>query len=426
MRTALLSLVSLLLLITGVWAAGFQLFNEGSARVMGLGAAVTARTDLVEAAWYNPSATAFLKAPEVMTGLALVYPSVEFENDRGEDYEMTDMLHPLPFLYAAYPLNEHFTLNFSFNVPYGLTTDWDGDWAGRYDAVYTRLRCYFFTPSVAVKLTDRLSLGFGVQVVYADAELRRSLVKTDQEIDVKTKLTGDDWEAGWVVALTYKLFAHTTLGLTYRSQITLDLEGDAKYYNTAGTTLTVPVPGLGLVPVPTSNLFRNGDGEVFLDLPDTLSLGITTRFLPGWTLSLDLLWSGWSTYEQLKFKYDYVPGTGKPGSVIQPKDWDDVWSVRVAAEHALTKDLVIRVSYVFDPSPIDDRYRGPELPTNDRHLFNLGLGYVHGNLGFDVAYTYLHMEDSKPGTAPEANRSRLSGTYEGEAHILAFDLRYRF
>ncbi len=409
MRTVLVLAFFMIFWLPRVWSAGFQLFNDGSARVIGLGAAVTARTDLVEAAWYNPSATAFLKTPEVMTGLALIYPSVEFENNRGKDYEMTEMLHPLPFLYAAYPVSDRFTLNFSFNVPYGLTTDWDSDWAGRYDAVYTKLRCYFFTPSVAVKITDRLSLGFGAQIVYADAELRKYI---DPAVpNVKTKLTGDDWDAGWVVALTYKLFEHTTLGLTYRSQITLDLDGDAKYYN---------------VPPILAGLFRNGDGEVFLDLPDTLSLGITTRVLPGWTLSLDLLWSGWSTYEQLKFKYDYVPGTGRPGSVIQPKDWDDVWSVRVAAEHALTESLVLRVSYVFDPSPIDDRYRGPELPTNDRHLFNLGLGYVRGNLGFNVAYTYLHMEDAKPGTAAEANRSGLSGTYEGEAHVLAFDLHYRF
>ncbi|QJA05619.1 hypothetical protein FVE67_01870 [Thermosulfurimonas marina] len=424
MRIWLWAMWAFFLGVSQVFSAGFQLLNEGSARVMGLGAAVTARTDLVEAAWYNPSATSFLEVPEALAGLALVYPSVEFDQRAGKDYEMTEMLHPLPFFYASYPLQERFTLNFSFNVPYGLTTDWPGDWAGRYDAVYTRLRCYFFTPSVAVKLSDRLSLGLGAQVVYADAEMRKSVAPTTSGTDVTTKLTGDDWDGGFVVALTYRLFPHTTLGLTYRSQIALDLEGDAKYYNTAGTQVPVPVSG----PVPAGFLFRPGEGEVFLDLPDTLALGVTTHYFSRWTLSLDLLWTGWSTYEELKFKYEHRPGdpAGDPGTVSQPKDWDDVWAVRFGAEYALNEAWTLRFGYVFDPSPIDDRYRGPELPTNDRHLFNLGLGYRQGALSLDLAYTYLMMEDSKPGTSPEANRSGLSGTYEGSAHILAFDLGYRF
>ncbi|MBX6423234.1 OmpP1/FadL family transporter [Thermosulfurimonas sp. F29] len=413
----------------GVFAAGFQLFNEGSARVMGLSAAVTARTDMVEAAWYNPSATAFLKAPEVMAGLSLVYPTVKFENDRGPNFDMVEKVHPLPFLYAAYPLNERLTLNLSLNVPYGLATDWDGDWAGRYDAVYTSLFCYFITPSVAVKLTKRLSLAVGAQIVYADAELRKSVAPTTTGVDVKTKLTGDDWDGGFLVALTYRLREHTTLGLVYRSQVTLDLEGDAKYYNNApGTVAVLPAPGGGFTFVSASQAFRNGDGEVFLDLPDTLSFGITTRYFRRWILSLDLMWTGWSTYEQLKYKFEHEPGnpTGAPGTVVQPKDWDDVWAVRFGAEYLLNDRWSLRFGYAFDPSPIDDRYRGPELPTNDRHFFNLGVGYRRGNLTMDAAYTYVHMEDAKPGTAPEANRSNLDGTYTGHAHIVGFDLSYRF
>jgi len=426
MRKCLMILLILWISCTGsLWAAGFQLFNEGSARVMGLGAAVTGRTDMVEAVWYNPSATAFLEGPEFMTGLALVMPSVEFDSDNGRDYEMTDRVHPLPFLYAAYPLNDRFTLNFSFNVPYGLTTDWDDDWEGRYEAVYTSLRCYFFTPSIAVKLTDRLSFGFGAQVVYADAELRKSLVSTTTPgVDITTKLTGDDWEAGWLVSLTYKIWEHTSLGIIYRSQINLHLEGDAKYYNTDKTAI-LPLPGGGFTRVnPASLAFRNGDGEVFLDLPDTLSVGITTRVFPRWTLSLDFLWSGWSTYEQLKYKYEYKPGEfpAKPGSIIQPKDWDDVLAVRFGVEYALSDTWTLRFGYVYDPSPIDDDTRGAELPTNDRQLFNFGMGYRKGNLGVNFAYTYLTMEDSHPGE----ETSYLRGTYEGEAHIVAFDLSYRF
>lgn len=415
MRKFLFLLAIFLLAVSEVWSAGFQLFNEGSARVMALGAAVTGRTDLVESVWYNPSATAFLERPEFMTGVAFVYPSVEFKSDKtGKTYEMTEMLHPLPFFYGVYPFKDRFTLNFSFNVPYGLTTDWEGDWEGRYEAVYTSLRCYFFVPSLAVKLTDNFSIGFGPQIVYADAEMRKSLIKTDQGVDVKNKLTGYDWEVGWLISATYRIKKHTSIGIIYRSQITFDIDGYAKYYNTAGTTIGN---------MTTSLLFRNGDGKVFLDLPETFAVGIATQYFPRWILSFDLLWSGWSTYDQLKFKFEYKPGTlGQPGIVIQPKDWKDVWAIRFGAEYLLNDYLNLRFSYVYDTSPINDKTRGAELPTNDRQLFSLGLGYKKKNLGLDFAYTYLLMKDSKPGTVT----SYLKGDYEGSAHIFGFDIRYQF
>ncbi len=237
------------------------------------------------------------------------------------------------------------SLNFSFNVPYGLTTDWEGDWEGRYEAVYTSLRCYFFVPSLAVKLIDHFSIGFGPQVVYADAEMKKA-IQTPLG-DVETKLTGNDWEIGWLISAIYKIKEHTSIGVVYRSQINLDINGNAKYYNVN--------PAL-------SNIFRNGKGEVFLDLPDTLAVGISTNYFPHWILSFDLLWSGWGTYDQTC---------------------------------------------------------GAELPTDDRQLFNIGLGYRKKNLGIDFAYTYLIMEDSKPGTVT----STLSGEYEGNAHIFAFNIK---
>lgn len=418
MQIFIILLITFFCIVSNTWSAGFQLFNEGSARVMGLGAAVTGRTDLIESVWYNPSATAFFKKPEFMIGSAFVYPSLKFKSDvTGKNYEMTDRLHPLPFLYITYPVKDRFVLNFFFNVPYGLTTDWDADWEGRYEADYTSLRCYFFTPSLAVKLTDHFSIGFGPQIVYTDAELRKSIIPTNQGIDVRTKLDGNDWDMGWLFSMIYKIKDHTSIGLIYRSQITLDLDGYAKYYNTQGTTISP-------LNIPTSILFRNGDGKVFLDLPDTFSVGIATQYFQHWILSLDLLWSGWSTYDKLKFKYEHKPGDpfGNPGIVEYPKDWKDVFAIRFGAEYLINNYLNLRFSYVYDADPVNDNTRGAELPTNDRHLFSLGLGYNKKNLGIDFAYTYLLMKDSKPGK----DTSYLRGEYEGYAHIFAFDIKYKF
>ncbi|OAG28008.1 OmpP1/FadL family transporter [Thermodesulfatator autotrophicus] len=401
-----------LLLVTGrAFGAGFQLFNEGSARVMGLGAAVTARDDMVESAWYNPSAAVFFSRPEVLAGSALVIPSIKYEPKAGGEYEMIDRVHPLPFFYGVFPVTERVALSFSFNLPYGLTTDWPDDWPGRYDADYTSLKTFFWVPSISFKLNDKFAIAVGAQLVYADAKMENA-INVSPLPDVRARLEGSDWANGWLVALTFKPWEHTTFGLIYRSEINLDLEGVASYEN---------------VHPLLSNAFKRGDGEVFLTLPDTLSLGVSTRIIPGWILSADLLWSGWSSYENLTFKFEYLPGTGLPGTLVKPKNWHDRWALRLGAEYALKPSWKLRFGYVYDPSPIDDYTRGPELPTNDRQLFNIGVGYLKGNLQVNAAYTYLIMDDAS--TAPlgsPANSSGLDGDYEGDTHIFGVDVKLKF
>ncbi len=405
MKKALFCLLFLLVGAPLAWGAGFQLFNEGSARVMSLGAAVTARTDLVEAAWYNPSAAAFFKAPEGMTGISVVVPSITFKSDQGQEYDMINRVHPLPYLYAICPLTERLAASFSFNLPYGLTTDWDSNWEGRYEAIYTSLKTYFMMPSVAYKLTDKLSLSAGVQIVYADAKMKKAATPLIPTIIMK--LTGDDWSFGWQVSLTYKPWKHTTFGAIYRSQVDLDLDGDVTYKG---------------VPSVASALFKDGNGRVSLTLPDTLQVGVATTVIPRWTLSFDLLWSGWSAYDKLHYNFQYYPGTGQPGTKDQPKNWRDELSLRLGAEYQVNSNWQLRLAYVYDPSPINDKTRGPELPTDDRQLFNVGVGYHKGHFRADASYTYLIMKDTHPGY----ETSSLEGTYEGDVHILGVDFAWRF
>ncbi|WP_022853427.1 OmpP1/FadL family transporter [Thermodesulfatator atlanticus] len=411
LREGALAFFLLLAFAATGFAAGFQLFNEGSARVMGLGAAVTARTDMVESAWYNPSAAAFFKSPEVLVGSALVKPSISYKADSGAEYDMKKRVHPLPFFYAIYPVDERLSFSFSFNLPYGLTTDWDDDWPGRYDADYTSLKTFFFVPSVAIKINDKMSLSVGPQIVYADAEMERAILTPLG--DVRMNMSGDDLSGGWLVSFTFKPWEHTTFAVIYRSEIELDLEGNVKYSN---------VPSL------LASRFKNGDGAVYLTLPDTISFGVATTIFPKWTLSADILWSGWSAYDELKFTFEYAPGTGTPGEQIQPKNWHDKLALRLGAEYELAPKWRLRLGYVYDPSPIDYYTRGPELPTDDRQLFNIGLGYQKENLSINFTYTYLIMEDAPvpPAGSPGNEYGNLSGHYEGDTHIFGFDVSYRF
>ncbi len=381
-------------------SSGFQLFNELSARATGMGAALTARNDVAESAWFNPAAAATMKSPRIMAGIGLIVPSMKLDTT-GHDPDMKDMAYALPYTYLSLPYGKKFGLSLAINMPYGLETQWHPDWAGKYYAVDTDLKCLFLTPSISFRPVSWLSLGAGAQIVRAEAEMKRSVTPLVQGL--RTRLTGKDWGKGYVLSVLATPGHGLSLGMVFRSQVILDLDGHAEY--------NLHLPG-----------FYRSHMTLPLTLPASLSIGITSRNIRAWTLSADLLYTWWSSYDSLDFHYRKAPGTGRPATISIPKDWDNVYSLRFGAQYSLNPNWRLRGSYVFDPSPIDDRYRDPSLPTNDRHIFSIGIGYTRRHLGLDAAYSYVRIENSRPSPATPV----LKGTYKGEAHVVNCSVRWAF
>lgn len=413
--TSTLGIFSLAIMFASqAFGAGFQLFNELSAKSMANGYAMSARDDVAECAWFNPAASSMLDTASITTGMALVLPSMELDG-KAYNPEMKNLAHVLPYMYAAMPVMERFGAAISINSPYGLATDWDNDWVGKYYAQYTRLSSIYITPSLSWRPFEWLSLGAGAQIVYAEAEMRKSIPVTQLGTDVYTKINGDDWGQGYILSAMLKPVEEWNFGVTFRSEVDFDLEGDAKYEYPQ-----MPEPYNTML----RSAFLKSDLGLPITLPKTLSLAVSTTAIKDWRLSAEFLWTGWSSYSNLHFKYDNMPGAGPvPGDVKYKKDWNDVWSIHIGAEYALTESITLRGSYVWDDSPIEDDYRDPSLPTNDRHILGFGAGWKWGHLEIDGAYSYLIVEDSKPGKKATPT---LEGTYESDAHIFNISVSWNF
>ncbi len=383
-----------------VFAAGFQLFNEISARTAGLGAAMTARTDVVESAWFNPAVSAMLDGPKFMTGMAAVIPQMKLDSDNGH-WDMKDKVYPLPHVYGAMPLGDKFGLSMAINVPYGLTTEWHNNWPGKFYAVYTELRCLFISPAIAIKPLDWISFSAGPNFVYATADMRKAV--TPRVPGLKTNMKGEDWAYGYTVSMIAKPIKDWSFGVTYHSQVDIGLRGTARY------TMALPP-------------FQKSDMWLDVSLPRTVSLGVATTAIKNFTFSMDIVWTDWSSYESLDFVYEKAPGTAKPGVVRIPRNWEDAWAFKFGAEYTYNQMWQFRVAYAYDKSPIKNKYREPTLPTNDRHVFSVGLGWNYKHMGIDASYTYVLVENG--GTSPMT--PTLDGTYKGQAHVIGTSFRWSF
>ncbi|WP_257266917.1 OmpP1/FadL family transporter, partial [Endozoicomonas sp. ONNA2] len=162
--------LSTLTLAMQAGAAGFAL-NESSAAAAGTayaGRSSNAEDASILAA--NPAGIALLKERQVTVGGAVVVPDGDFKGEgnvvgasSNDEFLKTSVI---PFGYFSMPVDDQLSFGFGVYAPFGSSTDYNDDWAGRYLADETQVTIVNFQPTVAYKFSDQLSLGLGVFATY--------------------------------------------------------------------------------------------------------------------------------------------------------------------------------------------------------------------------------------------------------------------
>jgi long-chain fatty acid transport protein len=416
-------------------AAGFYIQAQS---VSGLGRAFAGEAAIAADAstlFFNPAGMTRLEAPEFQVAAYLLMPTstvrdtgstaatpgtlgnpLPYEGGGGGNpYDPT----PVPNLFYARPINERAWYGFGLTTPFGLANGYDDDFFARYDSSRSSLRVLDLQPSFAVQLNDRVAVGGGINLQYADATLRNALPDPTVpggptlETDGQFALEGDSWDYGFNVGVLVELDEATRLGLHYRQGITHTLKGTA--------TTRMPV-GLG-------GASESDRGRADLKLPDMIFLGLSHRFSERWTGLAQYTWFNWSNFDEIAVKLDAGPD---PDPVQQ--NYRNSWALALGAEYLLNDRWTLRGGIQYDRTPTRDGFRNTRTPDGDRTWLSAGASYERGpRLGFEFAYTYFHVGRESldltrtfyAGT-PVASTVELEGTTEGRVHILAAALRYRF
>ncbi len=383
------------LLAGPVFGAGFQLYTEGSAEALGQGGAISGRTNLVSLAWYNPSALAGAGQNAVMAGVTLASIHTDFETAiPGGNASMSDDWQSIPHFYFVNPVTDSWTALLSVNAPYGLITEWPSGWIGNQLATRSELKAIYVTPSVAYRFNEAFSVSLGANAVIADAELVAATTNGPVAgAATERTLSGDDLGYGFTASAHCNVADGWAIGSRYQSRVAMTIEGVLAFGN----------------PVPVAV-----DAQADLTLPATFNIGLANTSIENLAIGLDLVWSEWSTYDQLSVVTPL-------GTSTAPKNWKDVWSIRFGGEYTLKENWKLRAGYVFDQSPVPDTTRSPELPGSDRQMLMAGLGWTSGGFGLDLAYSYLWAEKAAMGTIYP-----LPGQFETTTHLLSLSASFAF
>ncbi|WP_244432519.1 OmpP1/FadL family transporter [Desulfocurvibacter africanus] len=430
-RLALIAAALILFGASSGYGAGFAMYEYG-ARGNALGGGLVGRADDPSALAYNPAGITQLEGTGFMAGFTTINPEASVEID-GTTYDAESKFWTPPHLYATQQLNDTFWLGFGVYSRYGLGIEYDENWAGRYNVYEANIQSLSMSPTLAVKVTDWLSVAAGPEIMWFEFSQKKKVDPTvvagttSLATDVDAQLDGDSWGYGGVASIHITPADWLRLGATYRSQVKQEVKGEVDF--TKGAT------PLGLAAY-YSSMFNDTDASGTITLPDSYTFGVAVYPTDKLSLEFDAIYTRWSSYDELKIEYDkaVVPAIGgnpAVNSYESQKDWDDVWRFQFSAEYALLAWLDLRASYVFDESPIPDGHADYMVPANDRHMFGVGTGFhITENLDVDLAYNYLHITDRKFNPTAEQSDENVAGSSNtfknGHAHMYALSVGYRF
>lgn len=393
------------------FAGGFAI-NEQSISSMGTAfAGRSSSADDASTVFGNPAGMARIKREQVSGGLALIYAKTDIDNASGSfpgsnDGDMVPFIGA-PMGYYVKPLNDNWSFGLGMYVPFGLVTDYERNFQGRYHGDRSEVRVITLQPTLSYRFNEQLSVGFGPTINRIDGELTSAANDPITGGDGKVEIKGDDTALGFNLGVLFEITPQTRFGMTYHSKVEYRLKGDT----------TVSGPGA----IATSA--GSYDATLELTTPESVDFSVTHELDADWTLYAGSTWTRWSRLDEIRADNKGVVGalTGKLSSIVEPQNWHDTWSHAVGAAYQLNRQWTLRAGFAVDQSPTNNTNRSPRIPTGDRKVFSLGTAWSpNDDVTIDVAYSYLMEEDTTIKTKD------YSSTYKNSAHGLGTQVTYRF
>lgn len=429
-------------------AAGFML-TEQSAGALGrayAGAGVDG-TDL-SGVYYNPATMVLHKGTALQAGFVGIGLNLDYAGEDGTTANGRNKSQAIPHGYFVHQINDKVWFGLGMTVPFGMGTEYDDDWTGNQHGISATILTFDLNPNFAFKLSEKFSVGFGASIQYAQADLkiRKSFanvppikdVTEGGELSAESEIDADSIAWGWNVGMMWSPVENFRVGLSYRSKIKHDAEGD----------FTLDRAQYGSNSVSGNDLLGMAQqvGKLSPDLAEQLGTlgtvlnmqsfdGYATVTAPAWAMASvawdvnDLVslygtfrWTDWSSFDQLDITTN-VPGVG--GNI--KNNWRDTYLGSLGMDLRLTDWWTLRGGIAYESSPIaNPRTRTAIIPDADRWWFAIGSSFKWSdNFQTDVSFAHLH------GVHERNLYNETTGAKEGrfrklDAYLLGVQMVYKF
>jgi long-chain fatty acid transport protein len=324
----------------------------------------------------------------------------------------------VPASYSAWQLNDQIWIGLSTGAPWGLRSKPENQiYSGQIYGRSSTVRSMNVAPTIGYKVNDWLSLGAALQIQSFKADLKQALPVPALGYP-NTILRGDNVSWGYRLGATLTPWQGGTIGLGYRSSIHHKLEGEF--------VTPITLPGTPLV---------RGDNPITakLNLPDSVTFGLSQQINAQWQVHLGAEWTNWSRFRR-------IPVVAQNGSIPFTSlnfEYRDSWYFSSGVEYVFNKDLTLRAGLAYELSAVTDRVRTVRISDNDRLWLSAGIGYqLTEQLKLDVSYAHIFVKKAPvnigpghPEYRPTANPVTLTSFYaeaKPSIDIVSASLTYRW
>jgi long-chain fatty acid transport protein len=442
------------------YGAGFALQEQNASGLGHAYAGGAAAAEDVSTIFYNPAGLVRLTSTQVVVAGNVICPSAKF-SDNGSQHATFQTLGGtggdagscavVPNLYLGVPFTDKWSFGIGINAPFGLKTEYDSDWLGRFQAVESKVETINVNPVLSWEPTKDWTIGAGFSyqhikatltsrlnyaVIYATqgvpgaiaagvpAQFAPALIGSAAGLQSDVNVQGNDNAWGWNVGVLWQATPQTRVGAAYRSSIKYDVEGTVSFNN---PTSVGPLPA-NLAPIGASILNNvnaglfDGGVTLAIKLPETANASIFHQFNNQWDLMADVQYTGWSSIQQLQV----VRTTGVVLSTT-PENFRNTWRLSAGANYRYNDAWTLRGGVAWDQTPVRDAERTPRLPDADRTWLALGTQYkISNNWSVDLAYAYIFINNANinQNEGSTAFNGLVAGSYKSNVNIVGLQVTY--
>jgi long-chain fatty acid transport protein len=450
-------------------ASAFAIGEQG-ARAAGMGTAFTAVADDGAAIFYNPAGIAFQSGTHMqmdamaVVGLFRFFPGDPLPGQQvpsnGFSGSVTPHFIPVGSMYMTKQIRPNVTFGFGMFAPFGLAANFtnfnDGDpnltkFPGRWSGTRAALQSFWFQPTVGYKFNESHALGIGVALVHTHLFLEQSILNPKDDAlefgreaadtvfpgvdkeqaarsiarmlpEGRSRIAGTSNSPGFNIAYLYRNQRHkTNFGISFRSAVTNHLKGKASFAFGSDYTLKKFV-GEDLL----FKAFPNQEIRGSFTTPAIYAAGIS-HMMGDMLLSFDVRLQDFKRFASVPLNFTRTKADNKdirtPAEKRLTFDFRNSWQVAVGAEKPMAKfNVVGRVGYLFDHSPVVEKSVGPLFPDADRHSVTVGMTRRVGNKELTMFYEAMKFV-KRDVFVPENIIKGTNGLYDNFAHILGMSMR---
>ncbi len=467
-------------------AEGYKLYEQSVSAMGNAYAGRGAQITDASLVYSNPAALGQLQGPQLSSGLNLIHAKTDYRDASaksangqpvlGRNSGENSLLEAVPFVFYSDKLADKLNYGVGFYVPFGLSSDYDDNWVGRYFADETAIQVLALQASASYQLNDRWALGLGVAVNHAEGTLSKfkdhsGLCETGAAInqlyrqDVYNaaycqshyEVTGSDVAPGFSLGVYGKVSDSLSLALVYHTELKFKLEGDSIITNTPITganaqglsNFIVVDAKLPAIDKTTGKLAASKllteSSRLNLTTPANLTFSLDHQFLTHWSWQASLSWTGWSSFEHIEIvsqatkpsislSTQLPENLAKPGYIgYIPEYWQDTFAAAVGLSYQYQPDFMLKTGVAFDENPIANSHKTARVPTSDRLWWTAGANFrLNSQWTLDLAYGYMWMpsltmnEREYNANDVALYKSGLAVHYKNHAQVLGAQLNYRF